>query len=360
MARKAKLDTRSVMLAPNKMVPFDHPHIPYPRVVGSLKFDGNRNFNRAGVNLTRNMLPQANGYINNFLIAMNQVAESEGLCFDMEIFDPTATHHGKISGWINASKNAKPIPDHWKVFVFDVLPLDEWERGSFTFTYEERIELYTDLVAEINKYARRKLGAKDDRYVAVEQIRMASPADAQAYFEEVMRENRTGIEGIMLRSLDAVYRQTRVGTKGCALLKFKDEHTEDAQIIDVVQMRKMRKGIARTRNAFGRLETPTRNKDNFTVQQNVGALVVRTEDGREFEVTFAGPCKGNPEGWSIERRRKEIWIPYKTNPNLIIGRWIEFKHYPVGAKEKARSGRMIRFRDDKAGTKVAKPSRNGA
>lgn len=58
MARKAKADNVSVMLAPNSLIPFDDPRIPYPSVLSSYKMDGNRCFIRSdGAILTRNMLP---------------------------------------------------------------------------------------------------------------------------------------------------------------------------------------------------------------------------------------------------------------------------------------------------------------
>jgi len=342
--RKAKQETKSVMLAPNKIIPATDPRIPYATgVVGALKYDGNRNFCRFdGEHLSRNMLTQPNPYLADFLRRMTRVAQANEVCFDMEIFDPTAAHHGKISGWLNASKNAKPIPEHWRAYVFDAVPRQEWESGVFTTKFRDRHTIYRDLVVAMNS------GMGDTkRYIAVRQRPLTNAADALAMYDEAIASERPGIEGIMLRSIEAVYAAKRVGHKGAALLKLKEAETTDAKIIGVVQMRKMKEGIERKRNAFGRLETPTRNDANYTVQENVGALVVRLDDGVECEVMFAGPCDANPEGWSLNRRYEEIWKPYKRDPANIIGKMIEFTHFPVGAKDKARSGRMIRFRPDK-------------
>jgi ATP-dependent DNA ligase len=341
--RKQKQETKSVMLAPNKIIPLEDPRITYATgIVGALKYDGNRNFCRDdGTMLTRNMLDQPNKHINTFLADMAHIARTQRVCFDMEIFDPTATHHGKISGWLNASKNAKPIPDHWRAYVFDAIPAGEWERGIFVTPFARRYELYRRLVPLMNE----RLG--DKRYIAVRQRELVDADAARAFYEESIASERPGIEGIMLRSTLATYEAKRVGHKGCALLKVKEAETTDARIVEVVQMRKMREGIERTRNGFGRLETPTRNSENYTVQNNVGALVVELPNGVRCEVMFAGPCKANPEGWPLERRQREIWKPYKDDPSSIIGRMIEFTHFPVGAKDKARSGRMIRFRPDK-------------
>jgi len=320
MARKEKKDTRSVMLAPNSMIPFDDPRIEYP-IFASNKLDGNRCFVRSGDLLTRHMLNQPNPKLIQFMRGITTLANDKDLCFDGELLIPNASHHGVHGQVFNSSVNAKDIPEGTQFHVFDVFTRDDWEKGSFA-VFEKRVELYHKLIEKLD----------DPRFVAMEQRSVESPEEAQADFERAIDQ---GYEGIMLRHKASGYKQGRCGHKGAWLLKFKAEETQDGQIVEVVQQLKMREGIERTRNSFGRLEQPTKNADNYTTTDSVGSFKVKTEDGTVSEIMFA-------EGVADHAQRKQWWKERKS----LIGRWLEFKSYP-GGKDGIRSGRMIRWRDDK-------------
>ena len=330
MARKLKQDSVQVMLAPNKQIAFDDRHIPYREgvMLASNKFDGNRCFCRAGDLLTRNMLDQPNQNLPAFLADMVRYASDHELCFDMELLIPDATHHG-VHGKVFNSHTAE-IPKNTTVNVFDCLTLEEWnDRCKNVVPFSERIKRYQAFCAKVK-----------GPYLSVGQRPIRSAEEAQDDFEKAIDR---GYEGIMLRNATAGYKQARCGHKGAWMLKFKAEATVDGVVTEVVQMRKMKDGIERTRNTFGRLETPTRNEDNYDLQDSVGALVVRTEDGAECKVSFAA-------GVADADERRRLWADRKN----VVGRWVEIKVFAVGAKDALRSGRIVRWRDDKAGTPTPK------
>lgn len=337
MARKAKADTKSVMLAPNALIPFDDSRIPYPRVYGSTKKNGLRCFCRAGDFLSRAMLPQPNKNLAGYLHVMGAYAANNDLCFDMELLYDDATHLGSNASVLNS--HSKPLNDKapLSVYVFDCLTMQEWADVSTASPFHvriARIKRHLDVIKHRQAVAdTRAKGTNPPKYAMLPQHPLENAEAAEALFDEAVE---AGEEGIMLRASLGGYKQARCGHTGAWLLKFKDEETTDGKIVEVIQMNKMREGLDRTKNAWGRTEQPTKNNDNYTVQENVGALLVKMDDGTESRVTFA-------RGWDMARRKAEVWDVRKK----IIGKYVEFKHYPSGAKDGVQSGRMIKFRPDK-------------
>lgn len=324
MARKAKEDTKQVMLAPNALIPFDDARIPYPNMLGSYKLDGNRCFIRHdGAILTRNMLPQPNKNLAKFLEPLVRIAKNEGLCFDMELFIPNATHHG-VHGSVFNSHN-KPIPENTQVHVFDVFSGTCWDGTDPFPSFESRLGLLADVFSSDLD--------ESGRFVEVQQRPLRNAAEAQAMFEEALE---LGHEGIMLRRADGGYKNhSRCTHKEALLLKFKAEDNVDGVIIEVEQQLKMKAGIKRTRNAFGRMENPTKNADNYEPTDSVGSFLVKDDEGRTSRVMFAA-------GVADQEQRRTWWKKRKS----LIGKYIEFKAFP-GGKDGIRSGRMIRWRPDK-------------
>jgi ATP-dependent DNA ligase len=320
MPRKAKSDDKSVQLAPNKLIPFDDPRIPYPEVLASRKFDGLRCFVRYdGAILSRSMIPLPNRNLPGFLTEITDLARRTKRCFDSEILIPKATHHGAHGVFM---KHEGEIPKSTIVNVFDTITAQEWEEGDITTKFVGRVKDYTRLLANINP----------ERYIPVEQVRCNSAADAEAYFKESVE---MGHEGIMLRAAMGLYKFGRCGHKGAWLLKFKAEETHDGRIVKVVQRLKMKEGVARERNEFGRLVPPTKNADNYELDDCAGSFLVRFEDGTEGECCWA-------EGFADMAERRRFWKDRKK----LVGRCVEVKCYP-GAKDSIRSGRVVRWRPDK-------------
>lgn len=329
MAREAKADNKSVMLAPNKQVPFDHKHVVYP-LYGSWKFDGHRTFVRAGDLLTRHMLRARNKRLHELLAPVSEYTRKRGICLDMEVLLPSAAHHGVHTKILNSLD--VEVPAETEFHVFDAVTLSEWQAGVAA-KFTDRMARYVEAVHEIRLLVAKQ--KRSPRFVAVEQRHLKDADAARAMFQEALA---LGYEGIMLRNPGGGYKQGRCGHKGAWLLKFKAEETEDGQIVEVVQQLKMRDGVERTRNAFGRLEQPTKNAQNYAPTDSVGSFKVRNEKGQVSEITFA-------EGVADTAQRKRWWRDRAS----LVGLWVEYKCYP-GGKDGIRSGRMTKFRPDKART----------
>lgn len=320
------MTVKSVLLAPNQQIDFADPRIRYP-VLGSLKFDGTRGICMGGDLLTRSMKPQKNQNLPEALKGMIEVAKGRRLVFDFELFDSQASGHGDHTS-VLASHEA-PIPDSMQCYIFDVMSMDEWGRiqdGKRHTPFRERVEIYHTLKKT------HPLLAKDDRYVAVEQVPIEDHRTANLFFEVAVEE---GYEGIMLRCPHAPYKHGRATHKEGVIFKFKQFETIDGQIIEVIQRRKLKEGIDRTETPTGHMER-VHTKGSYELDEMVGAFKVLFEDGTISEVNYG-------RGFDHETRRQH-WRDRES----LIGRHVEVRHLPHGAKEGVRIGTLQRFRDDKA------------
>lgn len=361
MARTAKADKHSVMLCPPmfknaKGKPdFHDKRISWPQF-GSIKFNGNRQFCRAGKYLTRSMIPSRNKNIPAYLQDLTDYAKKHKLCFDMEVLDADADHLGGTTGTMNALDHNIPVST--VALIIDVISLKGWNEPGHTIDipFRDRYAEYRDHVRNI-----QKLSKHPERYVAVKQEKLRDPEAAMKFFNDAVK---MGEEGIITTHPASPYTKYRCTPGEAFRLKWKLEETLDAVVVGVQQGLIMRKGIKRTRNAWGRSEMPTKNDANYEKSDMVGALDVITEDGRETQITYA-------EGWD-HIKRKALWKHQKdlskspikfpvpsgseqpTGP--LIGQWVELKHIPHGEMEggKVQSGRLVRFRPDKSGTKTPK------
>jgi len=240
----------------------------------------------------------------------------EGLVLDGELYSHKISFQALSS--ILRSEN-KPIPDHVKFVVWDIVPLEIWKQKQETKKYADRfIELYSFLSA-INENERCPFIElisdtwgliRGDTYnytvgkPAKYDIRPQNINDLYAMYLEF------GYEGAMAKDPEAPYEWKRSKT---ALYKIKPEETCDAQV-------------------FGNYEGTGKYAGML------GGLAVLTED--DIEVQVGG-------GFS-DAERKEFW----ENP-LPDSTWIEIKYteksyaqnskYPTGL----RHPRFIRVRDSK-------------
>lgn len=314
---------KSVLLAPNQQIEFDDPRIRWP-AFGSLKFDGTRCVCVGGELLSRSMKPQKNVLLPDALRALCDVAKGRRLVFDFELYDHTLPNHGAHTSILAAHE--REIPDSMVCHIFDVLSLDEWEGKTNRspqpfherqFVYQEILRTHPDL--------------KCGRYVPVEQVELAGPDDARRLFEISIED---GFEGVMLRCPDAGYKHGRATINEGTILKFKDFHTLDGRIIEVVQRRKLKDGIERTTTPTGHMEK-VHAKDAYELDDMVGAFKIEFEDGTLSEVNYG-------RGFSHEVRRKHWEIR-----DDLLGCHVEVRHLPHGAKDGIRIGTLVRFRPDK-------------
>lgn len=316
---------KSVLLAPNEQLDFDDPRIKYP-MLGSLKFDGTRCICVDGELLSRSMKPQKNPNLPEALAELVAISRNRRLVFDFELYDHTLPNHGAHTS-ILASHEAD-IPDSMRCHIFDAMSLDEWERVGHDFEpmpFAKRQAMYREIVREHPSLK------GNDRYVAVEQVEVSSAVEARDLFEVAVEEE---YEGIMLRCPNAGYKHGRATHNEGLIFKFKQFETVDGRIIEVVQRRRLKDGIERTQTPTGHTERVHR-KDAYELDDMVGAFKVLFPDGTESEVNYG-------KGFDHSVRR-EHW----ANRHELIGRMVEVRHLPHGAKDGIRIGTLVRFRPDK-------------
>lgn len=360
MAKTAKADQHSVMLCPpmltkevkGKTKPdFAHPKVKYP-VYASIKFNGNRLFVRAGDLLSRSMIPARNKGMPAFLSHLIAYSKEHRLCFDLEMVDSNAEHLGGTTSIMNGYDHG--VPKSMQVLIFDCISLDDWNHDSriVDAVFAER---YLQLVRHVKKLSKEP-GCPKGRYHAVPQRRITGAKEAQAYFEEAVAE---GHEGIITAFEDGPYTKYRNSETEAFRLKWKWEETVEARIVGIQQGLKMRKGIARTRNAWDYMESPTKNDKNYEPDDMVGALDIKLEgkNGMETQAMFA-------PGWNHVIRRalwahrkdlgkSKVKFPVPGNADQpigpLIGQLVEVRYIPHGEKKGGRkqSARIVRFRTDK-------------
>jgi DNA ligase-1 len=188
--------------------------------------------------------------------------------------------------------------------VFDVIPLDEFNKGIWNTPLSKRIELLEKLRPTFDKMPNVELLP----HIMVDLDTAAGRDQLDRYAKDMVNQ---GFEGIMIKNVDAPYECKR----NTSWMKWKPTITVDLQVIGVEE------GTGRN---VGRL----------------GALVCNgVDDGKEITVNVGS-------GFSDEDR-DDYW----ANSNLIIGRTAEILCDIITQNQDGtyslRFPRFVRFRDDK-------------
>jgi DNA ligase-1 len=188
--------------------------------------------------------------------------------------------------------------------VFDVIPLDEFNKGIWNTPLSKRIELLEKLRPTLDKMPNVELLP----HIMVDLDTAAGRDQLDRYAKDMVNQ---GFEGIMIKNVDAPYECKR----NTSWMKWKPTITVDLQVIGVEE------GTGRN---VGRL----------------GALVCNgVDDGKEITVNVGS-------GFSDEDR-DDYW----ANSNLIIGRTAEILCDIITQNQDGtyslRFPRFVRFRDDK-------------
>lgn len=126
-----------------------------------------------------------------------------------------------------------PIPPTMKFYVFDVIPLADWEKQTYSRPYKDRIR---DVRVVCNS-----LIAEPKRIIDVhtEEIQSASEA-----IEKYKYYLTNGYEGAMLRDRDGLYRWKRVTINSGELIKLKPKETVDVKVDKIFEGKGEFKGMA--------------------------------------------------------------------------------------------------------------------
>lgn len=152
-------------------------------------------------------------------------------------------------------------------------------------------------------------------------------------FEEEVLEK--GYEGIILRSINGLYKYGRSTLNQEYLLKYKRFVDSEAVIIDYTE------SVENTNEAkldeLGYTKRAT-NAENMVPKGTLGALMVRGLEAPFIDVEFSiGIFKGY-----TKEDLQEMW----DNRDNLIGKIAKFKYFPQGIKDKPRFPAFLTFRDE--------------
>ena len=188
--------------------------------------------------------------------------------------------------------------------VFDVLPLDDFQRGHWNAPLSKRIALLEAMQPAFDKMPNAELLP----HLQVDLDTSEGKNQIERYANEMVN---AGFEGIMIKNLDAPY----LCKRSTDWMKWKPTITVDLQVI-------------------GLEEGTGRNKGRL------GALVCNgVDDGKEITVNAGS-------GFS-DTERDSLW----EDRNLIVGRTVEVMADAITQNQDGtyslRFPRFVRFRDDK-------------
>lgn len=144
-----------------------------------------------------------------------------------------------------------------------------------------------------------------------------------------------GWEGIMIRSVDGIYKEGRSTLREGILIKLKRFIDGEAEILGAYEQEtNLNEAVI---NEVGRSKRSS-HSENKICNGHLGGLHVRDlSSGIAFDVgTFSGFTK-------VQRRL--MWDGFCADPSLLLGKTVKYKHFPIGAKDKPRHPILKGFRD---------------
>ena len=267
----------------------------YP-LLASVKLDGIRCLVIDGVAYSRNMKPIKNEYVQKCI----GKPEYSGLDGELIVGDIFAKDCYRQTNSGVMSKDGDP---DFGFYVFD-----RWDMENFKF--ETR---YTNI-------------PKLPFVEIVSQWEMNSEGELIMFETELLEK---GAEGVMVRSIDGIYKNGRSTAKDGILGKLKRFSDAEYRIVGFVE--RMHNANEATINALGHTERSS-HKENLIGRGDLGALVLETADGQRFN------CGTGFD----DALRAEIW----ANKDAYLGRMAKVKSFLIGVKDLPRFPVFISLRDE--------------
>lgn len=305
----------------------------------SPKLDGNRCLIINGVAYTSAMRVYSNPHVASLLTPLLEMSLREQLFWDLEIYDPSGSHHAALSGALNSYTD--PLPSTTSMYVFDGGPTAAFSEQCVSLPFYERA-----------LFVANRLPTGLSNLICVPQHEVSSWSEVECYNENFLS---LGYEGSIVRAGDIErdgrsfvggwYKHGRATVNQRIGHKLKQYLTFEGIIIDVVQGTKLdteamaRDGVERERSADGSLSRNGLQRYQ-ALDEIAGAFLVEWIglDGKK-QTTEIGFARGFDH-----QHRRSIW----SGRQRLIGSWCEFKAMPHGAKSDggARHGKYVRPRPD--------------
>lgn len=162
----------------------------------------------------------------------------------------------------------------------------------------------------------------------VPSVILYEPEEVLEYEMDILSQ---GYEGIIMRSLDSLYKFGRSTLREQRLLKLKRFVDAEAKIVGFKEQ--MKNNNKAEKDNFG-LTKRSSSKENKVGKDTLGALVCKIING-----TFKGEYI-DIDGFT-QSMRDEIW----NNQDKYMGKIVTFKYFPVGCKDKPLLPKFKSFRE---------------
>jgi len=137
-----------------------------------------------------------------------------------------------------------------------------------------------------------------------------------------------GYEGIVIRNPKGLYKYGRCTIKEANAFKLK--RFEDAEAVIIGFEEEMHNGNEAETNELGRTKRSTA-KAGLVGKGTLGAFICRTSDNIDFNI-----------GSGFDQQdRLNFW----KNKESLVGKFVKYKHFPIGVKDKPRHPIFLGFRD---------------
>ena len=221
------------------------------------------------------------------------------------------TEYARLSGeLIYGSPTAKDTFNLSTQFVMSAEVPDGFDPTQIKLYVFDFIDDIHPFIERCHAYATVIFNRKNSNIIPVPQLSVYST-------EEMLDKEREflmlGYEGAMLRNPHSFYKHGRATEKSQDLLKLKRFVDDEAIITGVEEL--MHNDNEQTTDVFGHSER-SQSKDGLVGMNTLGALVCKTSGGVEFKIGTGFTQEG----------RKELW----EKRNIIIGRLVKYKHFPIG------------------------------
>jgi DNA ligase-1 len=268
----------------------DFSRLQYP-LLASPKLDGIRAVNLDGALVSRSLKPIPNAHVQALF------GGSATRFFDGELIcgDPTAEDVYRKTNSAVLSQDGEPEVTWYLFDYFESAPTQSTARLSHL----------------------REVASGVPNCVVLDQ-HLVTCEDALLALEE--KALAQGYEGLILRALDGTYKYGRSTEKEGLLLKLKRWATDEAEILEVVELEHNRN--EKTVNALGYAERSS-HKENKVGGGTMGSLRVRDlKTGAVFSIGTGFTAKD----------RAAIW----AEKEAVIGKIVSYNHFPIGVKDLPR------------------------
>jgi DNA ligase-1 len=303
------------MLAPHQIPTKEFLEQYFP-IYTSSKLDGIRCLVFPDSLMSRNGKVIQNIHLWSLLSSLIDLAKSEQVIFDGEIWSPFLTFQ-KITSYTMSRNLFIPPESGLGYYIFDMLTVREWE--------EENERPFALRQQQLQKYDLRT-----NQIVLPQHTAPNWETISLLYEDELAR----GGEGLILRNPFGKYKHGRCTLREANMWKLKPFHTAEAKIIECLPLEVMRDNIERQYDSFGYLESARKKGDRET-REALGSLVVENELGT-FQIGVGFDFRGG------EKDRTLLW----NQRHELVGKTVSYKYMSIGMKSKPRFPVFLCFREE--------------